>query len=318
MTERAYESSRSESAAKRRNQSPQRSRIASVSGRAGEESSEVLKDLLAGIEPKVASMALVRADVLGKLPAAQQVVLRCALQAASESYKKGECLEVELANVKKHLERAGKDLFAESQAFHQQAARAEEQILDLREDLAASIAANQARESHRCRVRKISFLLVLGAATAVLLGYAFLAQRSAPMEAADNSNVPQAADSSSPKVVVVRSEIAVAGASGDVSAVGQALVGQALAGQALVGQALVGQAFDRMEEAMARVPLLQVDSVLREANQWLALSGIAPCAIELPEGQTALLVGGKVKTARPLTTALGRCAEAVEHVSAQP
>jgi hypothetical protein len=179
--------------------------------------------------------------------------------------------------------------------------------------LAASIAANQARESHRCRVRKISFLLVLGAATAVLLGYAFLAQRSAPMEAADNSNVPQAADSSSPKVVVVRSEIAVAGASGDVSAVGQALVGQALA-----GQALVGQAFDRMEEAMARVPLLQVDSVLREANQWLALSGIAPCAIELPEGQTALLVGGKVKTARPLTTALGRCAEAVEHVSAQP
>lgn len=313
MTERAYESSRSESAAKRRNQSPQRSRIASVSGRAGEESSEVLKDLLAGIEPKVASMALVRADVLGKLPAAQQVVLRCALQAASESYKKGECLEVELANVKKHLERAGKDLFAESQAFHQQAARAEEQILDLREDLAASIAANQARESHRCRVRKISFLLVLGAATAVLLGYAFLAQRSAPMEAADNSNVPQAADSSSPKVVVVRSEIAVAGASGDVSAVGQALVGQALA-----GQALVGQAFDRMEEAMARVPLLQVDSVLREANQWLALSGIAPCAIELPEGQTALLVGGKVKTARPLTTALGRCAEAVEHVSAQP
>jgi len=313
VTERAYESSRSESAAKRRNQSPQRSRIASVSGRAGEESSEVLKDLLAGIEPKVASMALVRADVLGKLPAAQQVVLRCALQAASESYKKGECLEVELANVKKHLERAGKDLFAESQAFHQQAARAEEQILDLREDLAASIAANQARESHRCRVRKISSLLVLGAATAVLLGYAFLAQRSAPMEAADNSNVPQAADSSSPKVVVVRSEIAVAGASGDVSAVGQALVGQALA-----GQALVGQAFDRMEEAMARVPLLQVDSVLREANQWLALSGIAPCAIELPEGQTALLVGGKVKTARPLTTALGRCAEAVEHVSAQP
>jgi hypothetical protein len=313
VTERAYESSRSESAAKRRNQSPQRSRIAPVSGRAGEESSEVLKDLLAGIEPKVASMALVRADVLGKLPAAQQVVLRCALQAASESYKKGECLEVELANVKKHLERAGKDLFAESQAFHQQAARAEEQILDLREDLAASIAANQARESHRCRVRKISFLLVLGAATAVLLGYAFLAQRSAPMEAADNSNVPQAADSSSPKVVVVRSEIAVAGASGDVSAVGQALVGQALA-----GQALVGQAFDRMEEAMARVPLLQVDSVLREANQWLALSGIAPCAIELPEGQTALLVGGKVKTARPLTTALGRCAEAVEHVSAQP
>jgi hypothetical protein len=62
--------------------------------------SDTIKKLLAGLEPRIASETIARAETLGKLPAAQQTLLRCALAAASETFKKAESLQEELVQVR--------------------------------------------------------------------------------------------------------------------------------------------------------------------------------------------------------------------------
>ncbi len=78
---------------------------------------------------------------------------------------------------------------------------------------------------------------------------------------------------------------------------------------------VIEQSLARQDGVLARVPLPDVDSVMREANQWLLASRASPCFVRMGEGEISLLVTMKGKNAAPLSKTLGRCAEAVEHVT---
>jgi hypothetical protein len=301
LTAEEYELAQKDIARKRRTEKPQRSRVAPVSRERSDDFSDDIKNLLAGLEPKITSEVISKAASLGNLPPAQQTLLRCALAAASETFKKAEVVEDELARVKERQRRAETDLVAESQALGRRSAVAEAQVASLREDLAASVEATYARES---RSRKHRLWLTLGAVVSVGAACVFfLSHPAIPVSPVPETDPSVSAGSPSESDTAVPTP--------------PRAPARPLAMPHPVPRApIVQQAFNRLDRALNRVPLPEVDAVLREANLWLMASGISPCTLRLAEGETALLVGGKSKrTAGPLTAALARCAEAVEHVT---
>ena len=276
-------------------QKPQRSLVAPAGRKSADDSSDTLKKLLAGIEPKIASEALARAETLGKLPPAQQTLLRCALAAASESFQQGETVQAELAKVKERQRQAEMDLLAESQAFCRRTALAEAQLASLRQDIAASAAENQARES---RFRKHSRYLWMALGIVVSASVVYGVLLSAPAVPAPSGFAAAGNPVTVPEPQDLIRDRRVAAVSPPRPAV-----------------PAVAQALGRLDRALVRVSLLDVEGVLLSANRWLAASGAPPCTIELAEGETSLLIGPRGLGHKPLTSALARCADAVEHVT---
>jgi hypothetical protein len=80
--------------------------------------------------------------------------------------------------------------------------------------------------------------------------------------------------------------------------------------------ARVTEAFDRLDRALAGVPVLERESVILEANQWLEAAGSPPCTVGFAGKKTSLLVTFPARVAGddgPLAASLLRCALAVEH-----
>ncbi len=268
---------------------PERSRVAPVGPdirETNDDFSDNIKKLLAGLEPTIASEAIARAETLGRLPPAQQTLLRCALAAASQTFKKAEVVNEELTRVKERQRSADTALSAEYVALSRQSALAAAQVAGLREDLAASEAANRIREA---RARKHSGYLWLALAAIVSAGivYASLLSRAAP---------PADLSASAPEIILHRPA--------ELSATPRPNP-----------DPVVEQSLDRLDGALARVSLRDVDSVLREANQWLLASRIPPCFVRSAQGEISLLVRADGRGAGPLNKALVQCAEAVEHVT---
>jgi hypothetical protein len=266
---------------------PERSRVAPLAHdirETNDDFSDNIKKLLAGLEPTIASEAIARAETLGRLPPAQQTLLRCALAAASQTFKKAEIVHEELTRVKDRQRRADTALSAESVALARRSALAEAQVAGLREDLAASEAASRIREA---RARKHSGYLWLALAATVSAGifYASLLYRAAPP-----------AHSSASEIILNRPA-------------------KLSATPRPNPDPVVEQALDRLDGALARVSLADVDSVLREANQWLLAARIPPCFVRSGQGEISLLVGVNRKDTAPLSKALVQCADAVEHVT---
>jgi hypothetical protein len=266
---------------------PERSRVAPVGHdirESRDDFSDNIKKLLAGLEPTIASEAIARAETLGRLPPAQQTLLRCALAAASQTFKKAEIVHEELTRVKDRQRRADTALSAESVALARRSALAEAQVAGLREDLAASEAASRIREA-RARKRNGYLWLALAATVSAGIVYASLFSRAAPP-----------ADSSASEVILYRPA--------KLSATPRPNPDPA-----------VEQSLDRLDGALARVPLPDVDSVLREANQWLLASRIPPCFVRSGQGEISLLVNMNARGAAPLRNTLVQCAQAAEHVT---
>ncbi len=266
---------------------PERSRVAPVAHdirQSSDDFSDNIKKLLAGLEPKIAAEAIARAETLGKLPPAQQTLLRCAMAAASETFKKAEILQDELAKVKERQRHADAEQLAESLVLSRRSGLAESQVALLREELAASEAANQIREA-RARKHSGHLWLALAAALSAGIVYAFLLSRP-----------PPPADPPGVEIILHHPVKLPAPAPPDPDPV-------------------VEKTLDRLDGALARVPLIEVNSVLLQANQWLIASRAPPCFVKVGEGETTLLVRIESTNPAPLRTALTRCAEAVEHVT---
>lgn len=301
----------------------QRSQVGPVPRRRSEDFSDALKKLLAGLEPKVASEALARAETLGQLPPAQQTLLRCALAAASETFKKAEILQEDLVRFKEQQRQAQKDLFVESQALCRRSAFAEAQVIALREDLAATITLSDASDS---RFRKHRSYLWLALATAVSAGmlYAVLLSH-APRPAPPHAMEMDRSLTSGSEITLHRgpdsatwqregSPHSIEGSADWRSPADVPPAKAAALSPPGSRQPIAEQALNRLDSALDRVPLAAVDSVLNEANQWLRAAHTPPCFIRLGEGETSLLVRVDGKDDAPFSSALVRCAEAVEHV----
>jgi hypothetical protein len=298
MTAEEYELARQEMGSGKPVRLPQRSAVAPVNRERGFETSATIKALVQGLEPKVASEALARAETLAKLTPSEQTALRCALVAASESGKRAEIVQIELEKLKGRLERTEKEHVEESQSFRRQSDRAEKQVDSLREDLAVAVAASAASES-RFRMRRIFFWLALGVTLSISITFSLVFYRPpvpgpvpgpAPAMTAMPALQHREADAAEP-------------------------VGTPLPDAPAGKKPVVQRSLDRLELALARVPLSQVDTILNEANDWLVASHIPPCTVPFAEGEEALLVGKNRRRARPLATSFANCAEGVEHVT---
>lgn len=301
---------------------PDRSQVAPVSHdsrESGDDFSLTIKKLLAGLEPKITSEAIARSETLGKLPAAQQTLLRCALSATSETFKKVAIVQEELAGFKERQKRAETDLLAESQAISKRSTLAEAEVAGLRQDLAASVAANYARESRYGKQRRNLWMALGGTVSTGMVCAFLLFSRPVPSPASAGliRIQPYSSDSegiahrsAEPTLVPPEKEQQPKlGISGTPSIPAQP------ATAARTGRATANQTLDRLNWALARVPPMEVDSVLGKANQWLMASRTAPCFVRFGEGEVSLLVSVKSRDAAPLRTAIARCTEAVEHVA---
>jgi hypothetical protein len=294
LTAEEYEQAQREMNRKRRTQTPERSAVEPVERGETDGFSDDITTLLAGLEPKITSEVIAKAGVLGHLPPAQQTLLRCALSAASESFHKAETIQDDLARVRKDLKQAETHLAAETEAFSRRSAAAEAQVASLVEDLAASVAAGDARET---RLRKRGTYVGLALAAGLLV--AIFVPRPAPTPgAAEPVQTQQSApvsgekppDTSLPVVDVAPNRHA-------------------------DRDPPVGLAFNRLDRAFDRIPPADIESVARAANLWLIATRRPQCFLEIPEGEISLLIGPKRRDRTPLRTAFTRCAEAVDHVT---
>ena len=164
------------------------------------------------------------------------------------------------------------------------------QAAGLKKDLAAANAANQAYET-RIRKRGLYLWLALGAGTLAAIAGGFLLP---PLrQTVPHHEIARLAPPPLP-VPIPRLIIPY---SGDISE---------------------QEALDRLDSDLAGLPLREVSRALREANEWLTASGAPPCTVVTVEGDTSLLISGRIKVNRgrdqPLAGAIERCADAVEHV----
>jgi hypothetical protein len=278
---------------------PQKSKVAPIGDTSSErraESSQSIENLLAGLGSKAAVRAMPKAGSLAELPANQKLALREALLAASESHKEAETSQSELLKATRLLHQAERELSEKSQAAVRQSEDAAVQAAGLKKDLAAATAANQAYEI-RIRKRTAYFWLALGAGTvAAIAGAILLPPLRPPLPRSAVVRLPPKQLAAPPPLPVPIPRLAVT-YSGDITE---------------------QQALDRLDSDLAGLPLHEVSRALREANEWLTASGGPPCTVVTVEGDTSLLVSGRIKVNRgrdqPLAGAIERCADAVEHV----
>jgi hypothetical protein len=260
---------------------PRRSEIAPVTPTASPP--ETVGDLLKGLGSKTASAALTSAAVLEKLPAPQRTALKQALRAATEAHTEVETIRRELVQIKGRLQVAEKDLFDKTRALVTQSAHEDAHVAELTKDLAASAITSHVFES-RSHVRAIYLWLAVGTAVVALLVCMFLFFHQAPAHIS-RQKVPEMVVRPPPKT--------------------SPPVTEAESTEA---------AFDRLDQAMAGIPPVEIERALEEANRWLISSGSPPCTVKFDGDKVSLVVTPETKGNGPLAASLDRCTQAVEHV----
>ncbi len=72
------------------------------------------------------------------------------------------------------------------------------------------------------------------------------------------------------------------------------------------------RAMERLDDALAPVPAAAMPSLMNSANQWLGESGLPPCTLASPRGDSSMVITSGRKPG-PLVAALSSCADAIEH-----
>ena len=73
------------------------------------------------------------------------------------------------------------------------------------------------------------------------------------------------------------------------------------------------EGWDRLNEALAHVPVESVGPILDEANTWLSARGEPGCSVRSAGGRISVVLGLGELSAHPLESAFSGCADAAQH-----